>query len=194
MSRKKLPKYLTRTQIQRVLTQFNRDCATGKRNFLMILTLFDGGLRASELVSLRTKDLKLEDNQIEIVNGKNSKDRIVDIRPHTSELLKNYIQEKPESEYLFAQVQNRCQGRGSKLSTAYLREMIARYGRKAGIEQRVHPHMFRHSCAVYMLEDGFPITDVKSQLGHSNLSTTQIYLSIVNPEKKKRYNSREPII
>lgn len=193
MAREKLPKYLTRKQIQDILEQPNRDVITGRRNFLMIMVMFDAGLRASELVDLKGEHLKLEDNAIEVENGKGGFDRIVDIRPHTSELLKSWLEEKPDSDYVFSKIQDRNQGKGSKLSTAYLREMVARYGEKAGIKQRVHPHMFRHSCAVYMLEDGFPITDVKQQLGHKNLSTTEVYLDIVNPEKKKRYNNREPI-
>lgn len=194
MSREKLPKYLTRKQIQAILEQPNRNCKTGRRNFLMILVLFDAGLRASELINLREEHLKLEDNAIEIENGKGGRDRIVDIRPHTSELLKSWIGEKPDSDWVFPKIQDRNQGRGSKLSTAYLRELIARYGEEAGLKQRAHPHQFRHSCAIYMLEDGFPITDVKHQLGHENLSTTEVYLDIVNPEKKKRYNNREPIL
>jgi len=142
------------------------------RNKVILALLYSSGLRVSELVMLHTDNIDLRDRTIRI-RGKGEKDRIVLFDEETKELLEKYLLERGEqSDYLFV---NRS---GNHLTPRYIQMMIKDYANAAGIKKRVTPHILRHSFATHLLKNGVDIRAIQQLLGHSNLSTTQIYTSV----------------
>ncbi|QHN07253.1 tyrosine-type recombinase/integrase [Methanothermobacter sp. THM-1] len=152
------------------------------RDRLILSLLYSSGLRVSELVSLRINDIDLQDRTIRI-RGKGDKDRIVLFDENTRHLLEDYLQKRVyESDYLFL---NRF---GDPLTPRYVQMMIKNYARKAGINKKVTPHILRHSFATHLLKNGVDIRAIQQLLGHSNLSTTQIYTSVDMQTLKNVYD------
>lgn len=178
----KLPKVLSREDVEKMLKVPNVKCPTGLRNRVALQVMYRAGLRVSEVVNLSIDDLDLKKGYIYVQQGKNSKDRYVPIDEETVAWLKRWLEIKPESEYLF------CTLNGGKLSDRYLREVCYRISEKAGIyvndnhkKKKVNPHVLRHTYATELLEEGFNIREVQQVLGHENLNTTMIYTA-VRPE------------
>lgn len=141
------------------------------RNILILELLFATGMRISELCSLRTEQIDFHDYIIKIY-GKGSKERLIQIcNANVRRLIDNYIAiiESEEHEYLFI---NRLQ---NKLSEQSVRYMINDYAKNAQITQHITPHMFRHSFATLLLEEDVDIRYIQQMLGHSSITTTQIY-------------------
>jgi integrase/recombinase XerD len=142
------------------------------RNKVILALLYSSGLRVSELVMLHSDSIDLSDRTIRI-RGKGEKDRIVLFDGKTKELLENYLKIRgDQSDYLFV---NRS---GNHLTPRYIQMMIKDYAKAAGIKKRVTPHILRHSFATHLLKNGVDIRAIQQLLGHSNLSTTQIYTSV----------------
>ena len=144
-----------------------------KRRDKVILTLlYSTGLRISELVKLLKRDIDFDERTIR-VRGKGDKDRIVLFDESTKELLLDYLDvDKHSSEYIF------INKNGNKLTPRYVQMMIKKYADKAGIKKKVTPHVLRHSFATHLLKNGVDIRVIQQLLGHSSLSTTQIYTSV----------------
>ncbi len=143
-----------------------------RRNKLILALLYSSGLRVSELVTLRIDSVDLHDRTIRI-RGKGEKDRIVLFDDNTKVLIEDYLaQRDDDSEYLFI---NRNY---EHLTPRYVQMMIKDYARVAGIKKKVTPHILRHSFATHLLKNGVDIRAIQQLLGHSNLSTTQIYTSV----------------
>lgn len=144
-----------------------------KRRDKVILTLlYSTGLRISELVKLLKRDIDFDERTIR-VRGKGDKDRIVLFDESTKELLLDYLEvDKHNSEYIF------INKNGNKLTPRYVQMMIKKYADKAGIKKKVTPHVLRHSFATHLLKNGVDIRVIQQLLGHSSLSTTQIYTSV----------------
>jgi len=152
------------------------------RDRLILSLLYSSGLRVSELVSLRINDIDPDERTIRI-RGKGDKDRIVLFDENTRDLLMDYLKRRiHESEYLFL---NRF---GDPLTPRYVQMMIKNYARKAGIKKKVTPHILRHSFATHLLKNGVDIRAIQQLLGHSNLSTTQIYTSVDMQTLKNVYD------
>lgn len=117
-------------------------------------------------------------------SGKGDKDRVVWIDDGTVEILDRWKQIRPRSAWFF------CTLKGGRLKDSYVRHMVARYGGKAGIEVRVHPHMLRHSYATELLEDGYSLIEVQRLLGHEDLDTTAIYLHVADENLRRRLIDR----
>jgi integrase/recombinase XerD len=116
--------------------------------------------------------------------GKGDKDRVVWIDSTTVEILEHWKLTRPRGEFFF------CTLAGDRLDDGYVRNMVARYGRKAGIDVRVHPHMLRHSYATELLEDGYSVIEAQKLLGHSDLETTSIYLHVFDAALRERLIDR----
>ena len=144
-----------------------------KRRDKVILTLlYSTGLRISELVKLLKKDIDFDERTIR-VRGKGDKDRIVLFDENTKELLVDFIDTyQSDSEYIFTNKN------GNKLTPRYVQMMIKKYANEAGITKKVTPHVLRHSFATHLLKNGVDIRVIQQLLGHSSLSTTQIYTSV----------------
>ncbi|HHT19405.1 MAG: tyrosine-type recombinase/integrase [Euryarchaeota archaeon] len=152
------------------------------RNKLILALLYSSGLRVSELVTLELNHVDIDERTIRI-RGKGEKDRIVLFDDATREILVEYIQKRScDSEYIFV---NR---RGNHLTPRYVQMMIKDYARVAGIKKKVTPHILRHSFATHLLKNGVDIRAIQQLLGHSNLSTTQIYTSVDMETLKNVYD------
>jgi site-specific recombinase XerD len=179
-----LPKRLTREEAAALLAQPNRRYPTGLRDRALIRLLYRAGLRCSEALDLRTRDVQLARHEVRVNAGKGDKDRVVWIDDTTVEILDAWKAVRPRAEFFF------CTLAGGRLDDSAVRHMMARRGRKAGIEIRVHPHMLRHSYATELLEDGYQLPHVQRLLGHADLETTAIYLHLVDEELRLRLIER----
>jgi integrase/recombinase XerD len=186
---KSLPKHLNEKEVKSLINAFDEtECNTANkqlmnlRNKVILALLYSSGLRVSELVTLQTDYVDLHERTIRI-RGKGEKDRIVLFDDDTKILIEEYIERKPnEDEYLFV---NRS---GNHLTPRYVQMMIKTHAKKAGIKKKVTPHILRHSFATHLLKNGVDIRAIQQLLGHSNLSTTQIYTSVDMQTLKNVYD------
>lgn len=172
--RKHLPKRLTRDEAAALLAQPNRRAPTGIRDLALLRVYYRCGLRCSEALDLRTRDVQFSRNEIRVNAGKGDKDRVVWADPTTIAYLERWRDLRPKTDWFFSTLA------GARLSDSHVRHMVARRAAKAGIEIRVHPHMLRHSFASELLEEGYTISAVQKLLGHERLDTTQVYLHLVD--------------
>ncbi|MEM4605414.1 MAG: tyrosine-type recombinase/integrase [Candidatus Pacearchaeota archaeon] len=172
---KKIPSVLTKEEVSRLISVIKN-----KKSKLMISLLYACGLRVSELTNLRVNDLNFEEKIGFIRQGKGKKDRIFNIPSSLLEDLKNLVEEKKKMKenYLFS-INNK------PLSERNIQKIVKNAAFKAGIQKKVHPHTLRHSFATHLLESGVDIRKIQELLGHTNLSTTQIYTHVSNEELKK---------
>ena len=165
------------------------DFVTEKRS--MILLLFYGcGLRLSELVDITLADLSLEEMSLK-VTGKGNKQRIVPILPFVAERLKNYLKIRAEickSDNNFLFLSNKSE----RISRSEVYRTVREVLELIGVEGKKSPHVLRHTFATHLLSEGAGIETVKELLGHSNLSTTQIYTHSTVDELIKAYRSAHP--
>ncbi|ASJ00348.1 site-specific tyrosine recombinase/integron integrase [Thermococcus gorgonarius] len=173
-----LPKALTVDEIRKLISSVP---PLKRRDRLIFLLLYGAGLRVSELCNLKKKDVDLERKIIVVRGGKGAKDRVVPIPDELAEEIRKYLLEREdESEYLLVEVRRK---KKDKLSPKTVWHLLRKYGGKAGI--KVTPHMLRHSFATHMLERGVDIRAIQELLGHSNLSTTQIYTKVTVEHLRK---------
>ena len=173
-----LPKALTREEVKRLLSVIP---PTRKRDRLIVLLLYGAGLRVSELCNLKKGDVDLERNLIVVRGGKGAKDRVVPIPAFLGDAIREYLESREDgSEYLLVEERRRDKDKLSPKTVWYL---LKKYGKRAGVE--VTPHRLRHSFATHMLERGVDIRAIQELLGHSNLSTTQIYTKVTVEHLKR---------
>lgn len=173
----RLPQVLTETDQNALLAAPNRKAPTGLRNFCLLVLFLNLGLRVSEALSLRVSDIDWLSGKITVREGKGGRDRIL------------WLSEDDLAHLQFLR-SVRCAGgshlfctlAGGRLSDRYVREMVKRYARRAGIEKDVHPHTLRHTFATDLLRDTKNIRLVQKALGHVSLATTMIYTHIVDDQ------------
>lgn len=182
---KRLPKRLTREEAQALLRQPNPRYPTGVRDRALMRAMYCAGLRCAEALDLRPRDVQLARNEIRINQGKGGRDRVVWIDQTTVEILDRWKTIRPRSEWFF------CTLKGNRLRDSDVRDMMARRGRKAQIQIRVHPHLLRHTYASELLEDGYTIVEVQRLLGHVRLETTAIYLHIADGMLRRKLVGRQ---
>lgn len=178
-SRRTLPDTLSSEEIIKLIESPDTSKPAGIRDRALMETLYACGLRVSELLSLKTRDI-IQDMEIIRVFGKGSKERIVPIGGSALSWIDNYLnnsrpkffKSKKSEDILF------LNQRGSGLSRMGIWKIIDKYANAAGLKIHVHPHMFRHSFATHLLEGGADLRAVQEMLGHSDISTTQIYTHI----------------
>ena len=173
---KKLPIVLSTEEIDRIISSFNLSKENSERNRTIIECLYSCGLRVTELVNLKISEINFIDGYIKII-GKGNKQRITPINKKLSTYLKYYIDnirsklkiDKSNSDYLFL---NR---RGKKISRVLVFNIVKTACQKVGIKKNISPHTFRHSFATHLVEGGADLRAVQEMLGHSNITTTEIY-------------------
>lgn len=172
---KKIPAVLTKDEIRKLIEVIDT-----KKSRLMVSFMYACGFRVSELVNLKFKDLNFEEKIGSVRQGKGKKDRIFNIPEFLLEDLKiqSETQKKANQEYLFT-------GPKGRLSERNLQKIISKAAKRAGLSKEVHCHTLRHSFATHLLENGTDIRKIQELLGHSDLSTTQIYTHISREELKK---------
>jgi len=173
---KKLPEFLDRDEISRILAQPDTSTKLGMRDKAMLELLYAAGLRVSELIQMKVLDY---DAQIGILRvfGKGSKERLVPIHFTAQGILNRYLENtrpifKPAEDNMFL---NRS---GKGLTRQGVWKLIKKFAEKAGIKRSISPHTFRHSFATHLLEGGADLRTVQLLLGHSDISATEIYTHI----------------
>lgn len=174
---KHLPVVITIEEIERLLDAPDLGKQEGQRDRAMLEIMYASGLRVSELLSLKMKNISLERGIITIV-GKGNKQRKVPFGDYAKEFLIKYLEDGRKknpgkySDYVFL---NRY---GKPLSRIYFFKLVKKYAEQVGIREDISPHTLRHCFATHLLESNADLRTVQEMLGHSNIATTQIYLNI----------------
>jgi len=185
---KKLPSVLTEKEIENLMS-----AATGKdfislRDRTILELIYSTGIRVSELVNLDVSDIDFVNEEIKVL-GKGGKQRIIPAGSVALNILHCYLKELKKidtSGILFINKNKK------RLTQRFVELMIKKYAKVAGIEKRVTPHTLRHSFATHLLDRGADLRSVQELLGHSNLSTTQIYTHLSIQKLKKEYDKAHP--
>lgn len=186
-----LPKFLKDEELDKIFSVCNSNNPTEERDTLIIELLYATGVRVSELVNIKIKDINREEKLIKVL-GKGNKERMVIYNNHTKKALDIYLKDgynyfnKKSSEYLI------LNKNGNKLSERYIREIINKKVSQASLDIKISPHTLRHTFATDILENGADLMTVKELLGHESLNTTSIYTHITNEQIKKTYNLAHP--
>lgn len=185
----RIPKALNFEDVMNLLDS-GPDNSMHLRDVSMLELLYSSGLRVSELVSIKTGDINFEAGFLRII-GKGSKERVVPINSRALDKIKRYIKElRPkilknrQSDYLFVT------GRGAAMTRQRFWQTIKKFGKKIGVE--LSPHTLRHCFATHLLEGGADLRSVQKMLGHSDISTTQIYTKVSTDRIKKVYLEHHP--
>ena len=187
-----LPKYLSAEEVEKLLAQPDASTPPGLRDKAMLELLYATGVRVSELVGLRWEDFE-PDLGIVRCRGKGSKVRLIPVGKSALRAVEAYVRTgRPkmakgrEVPFLF------LNPRGGGLSRVGFWMLIRRYGRAAGIASPLTPHAVRHSFATHLLERGADLRSIQLMLGHSDISTTQIYTHVLKERLKQVYQSHHP--
>ncbi len=190
--RQTLPDFLSLEEVDQLLHQPDAETMIGQRDQAMIELMYSTGLRVSELCNLRVGDVQMDAGCLRCV-GKGNKERIVPVGRQALASVQRYLREsRPQllqggsPPYLFL---NR---RGGKVSRISFWKTLGDYGRKAGLRKALAPHMLRHSFATHLLDRGADLRSVQMMLGHSDISTTQIYTHVVEERLKQVYKAHHP--
>ena len=192
---KPLPEFLTEQEIEKVFNGIKIDTPAGYRNRAILELLYATGMRISELSNLNFENLNLEENEIKVF-GKGSKERIVLISTRAKKFLESYI--KNARYLIFNQAKNEAQSpvfinkTGYRLQPQTVRQVIKEVVEKIELPKHVTPHVFRHSFATKLLENGADLRIVQELLGHSSISNTQIYTHVSMERLKHSYETSHP--
>jgi integrase/recombinase XerD len=188
----RLPDTLALPDIKALIDATDPTAARGIRDGAMIELLYASGLRVSELVGLKMRDVHLDASFVRVF-GKGSKERVVPMGQYANEKISAYLQyarpyltKTSPSEYLFIARE------GKPMTRQGFWKLLNRYAAKAGITQHISPHTLRHSFATHLIEGGADLRVVQIMLGHSDISTTQIYTHITRDHLKKIHSSYHP--
>ena len=176
---KSLPIVLSREEINKIIENI-----TNTKHKLMVMVSYGSGLRVSEVVNLKVKDVNIDELLIHIKGAKGMKDRITVFPEKILNEIKNAIAGKDKDDFVFESE------RGGKLTTATAQKVFIKSLKKSGINKPATFHSLRHSFATHLLENGVDIRYVQELLGHSNIRTTQIYTHVTNPAIK---NIKSPL-
>lgn len=190
---KKLPVVLSQRDIEKILQAPNETTVLGLRDKAMLEFAYAAGTRVSELINIQKTDLFFSEGIIRIL-GKGSKERFIPIGSHAIRWTEEYlvksrivlVKQNKSGNYLF------LNNRGGKLTRMGFWKIFQKYIEKAGIKKSVHPHSIRHSFATHLLEGGADLRSVQELLGHSDISTTQIYTHIDREFLKEVHKTFHP--
>lgn len=189
----KLPRVLSEDEVVRLLNQPDITTAEGFRDRTMLEVLYATGMRVSELINLTLERVDLNMKYI-IAFGKGSKERIVPLGSVAAEFLQQYL-EKVRPKLTHADRNTNIvflAFGGHELTRQRFWQIIRGYGRKANINKALTPHILRHSFATHLLDNGADLRSVQELLGHSDISTTQIYTHLTNKRLRDIYAKAHP--
>lgn len=172
----KLPHVLDRGEVGRLLAQPNREKNRGRRDTAMLHTMYAAGLRVTELVTLSQGDLNLESGYVQVL-GKGDKRRVVPLGTPARKRIEAWLPDRakwarPKEGALFVT------SRGGPMTRQGFWKLVKRYAAAAGITKKVSPHKLRHSFATHLLLGGANLRAVQAMLGHTDISTTQVYTHV----------------
>jgi integrase/recombinase XerD len=189
---KNLPKFLNRSEIDRLIEAPDGAKANGARDRAMIELVYASGLRVSELCELQLCDLNRELGVVKVL-GKGNKERLVPVGASALAALEEYqrtgrplLLKGRGSKYLFVTA------RGTRMTRQCFWTLLRHYGTKAGILRRLTPHVLRHSFATHLLEGGADLRSVQTMLGHADISTTQIYTHVMRSRLREIVDQHHP--
>ena len=187
-SKRKQVTFLNPDELERLFNTPKLDTLSGLRDRAILELLFSSGLRVSELVNLNRGDINLKRKEF-MVRGKGQKDRPIFISETAAWWLIKYLEKREDnSNPLFIRYSGSkkvsLSGNYYRLTTRSVQRLVARYAVLAGITKHVSPHTLRHSFATDLLMNGADLRSVQAMLGHSNISTTQIYTHVTDPHLK----------
>jgi site-specific recombinase XerD len=173
---------LTPDEVAELFRQISITTSIGIRNRALITVLYRAGLRHSEALGLFTKDVDLAAGTIAVLHGKGDRSRTVGLDPGACHVIGEWIERRNQlgfgaSATLF------CTMRGTRMKTSYLKSLLPRLARQAGIGKRVHPHGLRHTHAYELMMEGVEMPIIQRQLGHVSLATTAVYLNHIAPRQ-----------
>jgi integrase/recombinase XerD len=187
-----LPKYLNKKQIDDLMAACDSSKPQGLRDRAMLELLYASGLRVSELCKVRVSDLERNMGVVRVV-GKGNKHRMVPVGKPALLAVEQYLANgRPgllkgrASPYLFVT------NRGGAMSRQAFWQLLGGYGKKAGIFHNLSPHVLRHTFATHLLEGGADLRSLQSMLGHSDISTTQIYTHVVRSRLRRTVDEHHP--
>ena len=187
-----LPKSLTEEDVESLLTAPRADKALGLRDKAMLETLYASGLRVSELVTLKLGQVSQDMGVVRVV-GKGSKERLVPLGEEAIAWIRRYLKEaRPallggrSSDDLFVTA------RGSAMTRQMFWHLLRRYAAQAGLKKPISPHTLRHAFATHLLNHGADLRVVQLLLGHSDISTTQIYTHVARERLKQLHAKHHP--
>ena len=178
-----LPDTLSLEDVEIIINTINISTDLGKRNHCMIEVLYGCGMRVSELIDLKISNINFKESYLK-VEGKGDKSRFVPLATFTSDLIKDYIStvrskvkiKKRHEDVVF------LNNRGSSMSRVIVFIIIKELTERAGINKKISPHTFRHSFATHLLQNGADLRYIQEMLGHSSITTTEIYTHLKNEE------------
>ncbi|MFP4083245.1 MAG: site-specific tyrosine recombinase XerD [Candidatus Aminicenantes bacterium] len=187
----KLPRFLTVEEVNRLLSQPDESSLRGIRDKALLELLYATGLRVSELVSLRLKDINIKDGFL-LCRGKGGKERIIPFGASAVQALQKYLDQarpqflKKPHDSLF------LTSRGGQFTRQGFWKLLKSYAEKAHLDINISPHILRHSFATHMLERGADLRSVQLMLGHTQITTTQIYTHVTRQRLRKVYQKYHP--
>jgi integrase/recombinase XerD len=191
-SRARLPRVLSRDQVNTLLDQPQGSSNGALRDRALLETMYACGLRASEAIALKLSDLDLEAGVL-VAHGKGSKERLVPVGSKALETLNVYLEHaRPklvginEEPHVFVNL------RGQSLSRQGLYKIVQRHARGAGLDSRMSPHTLRHTFATHLLAGGCDLRSLQEMLGHADIGTTQIYTHLSTERLREVYFDAHP--
>lgn len=188
---KKLPQILTGKEVELLLSQPVPDDAKGLRDKAMLEVMYATGMRVTELIDLNVDDANIEAGIIKCNSSRKS--RIIPLYPAALHALRIYLNDvrslmvpNPEENALFVNIS------GSRMSRQGFWKILKFYQAKAGIEKDITPHTLRHSFAVHLLENGADLGSLQELMGHSDISSTQMYAHLINHKVRSVYQKCHP--
>ncbi|MBN1114034.1 MAG: site-specific tyrosine recombinase XerD [Oligoflexia bacterium] len=188
---KTLPEVLTVTEVERLLKAPEPDRWEGIRDRAMLELMYASGLRVSELVSLKNEDVNISEGFLIVRSGKGGKDRLTLMGQFAKVWLQKYLDASLErltaSEYLF------LTRRGKPFTRQAVWLKLREYAEKAMIDKKVYPHILRHSFATHLLEGGADLRAIQTLLGHSSITTTEVYTHVRTDFLREEYDRFHPL-
>jgi len=191
---KTLPRYLSVDEVDRLMSQPDTETARGLRDRALIELLYATGMRVSELLGVRPRDVNLEASYL-TCTGKGDKQRIVPIGDEAAGWMARYsatgrveLLGTRSSSRLFVS----ARGGGTGLTRVGFWKILKAYALQAGLSATLSPHTLRHSFATHLLERGADLRAIQLMLGHADLSTTQIYTHVLERRMRQVYDSFHP--
>jgi site-specific recombinase XerD len=185
------PEVLTDEEVRALLDACGRYTPVALRNRALITLMYRAGLRVSEALALAPKDVDLENGIVRVLHGKGDRYRAVGLDPGAAAVVAAWLAERGRAQRVAARANGAgvrvgaapllCTTYGTPVTTGYVRRLMKRLGRQAGIAKRVHAHGLRHTHAAQLREEGVDVGIISRQLGHRSLLTTIRYLDHVQP-------------
>ncbi|MGX7023873.1 tyrosine recombinase XerC [Vagococcus hydrophili] len=190
----KLPRFFYEKEMEALFLQTQGDDALDNRNRALLEVLYGTGIRVTECVNIKIKDIDFE-HSVVLIFGKGNKERYVPFGSFANDAIMDYIQSgraelmtksKTSHDFLFVN------HRGEQLTDSGIQYILKKIIEKSSLTTDIHPHMFRHTFATHLLNNGADLRTVQELLGHSSLSSTQIYTHVTTDTLQKSYRNFHP--